>query len=273
MELGEFRKTVDRAIAAGDPRAAAHMLASAWSSDPGSALAGFVASRYERIAPGLGMLRKRLAILRSFTVEPLVPLLKSGAYSAGIALDTQIGEFNSYAQELLDGESPLYEFSPDIVILAVQTRDVAPGLWCGESAGEGVVERYAGWLAAFRRHSNAALIVHSLEVPATPAGGILDAQRAVNQAAAVQRINLALRDLAAEHRGVYILDYDALVARHGRARWGDARKWLTVRLPIASESLPHLAAEWLRFIHPLAGKIAKCVAVDLDNQPGCLGKL
>ena len=68
-----------------------------------------------------------------------------------------------------------------------------------------------------------------------------------------------------ESRGVYILDYDALVARHGRETWGDARKWLTVRLPVASIHLPHLAAEWLRFLHPLAGKIAKCVAVDLDN--------
>ena len=71
--------------------------------------------------------------------------------------------------------------------------------------------------------------------------------------------------LAAEHRGVYILDYDALVARHGRESWGDARKWLTVRLPVASANLPHLAAEWLRFLHPLTGRVAKCVAVDLDN--------
>ena len=55
------------------------------------------------------------------------------------------------------------------------------------------------------------------------------------------------------------------MARHGRARWGDARKWLTVRLPLAPDNLPHLAAEWLRFLHPLAGKVAKCVAVDLDN--------
>ena len=265
MEMGEFRKSVDGAIAGGDRRAAAQMLASAWSSEPGTALAGFVASRYERIAPGLGMVRKRLAILRSFTVEPLVPVLKSGAFSGGIALETHVGEFNSYAQEMLDGESALYRFSPDVVILAVQTRDVAPGLWCGESEGEDVVERYAGWIAAFRRHSNAALIVHTLELPAFAAGGILEAQRAGNQAAAVQRINLGLRGLAAEHRGVYILDYDALVARHGRAHWGDARKWLTVRLPIASENLHQMAAEWLRFIHPLAGKVAKCVAVDLDN--------
>ncbi|HXA49081.1 MAG TPA: HAD-IIIC family phosphatase, partial [Candidatus Acidoferrum sp.] len=71
--------------------------------------------------------------------------------------------------------------------------------------------------------------------------------------------------LAKQHRGVYLLDYDALVARHGRQNWGDARKWLTVRLPIASANLPHMAAEWLRFLHPLTGKVAKCVAVDLDN--------
>src|SRR6185369_13136932 len=122
METREFRKNVDAAIASDDPHSAARMLASAGSAEPGNALAGFVASRYERIAPSLDMLRKRLAILRSFTVEPLVPLLKSGAFSAGIALETHVGEFNSYAQEILDGESALYTFSPDIVILAVQTR-------------------------------------------------------------------------------------------------------------------------------------------------------
>ena len=40
---------------------------------------------------------------------------------------------------------------------------------------------------------------------------------------------------------------DALVARYGRENWGDERKWLTVRLPIASANLPHLAAEGMRF--------------------------
>jgi HAD superfamily phosphatase (TIGR01681 family) len=55
------------------------------------------------------------------------------------------------------------------------------------------------------------------------------------------------------------------VARHGRSTWGDERKWLTVRLPVASPHLPHLVGEWLRFLQPLTGRIAKCVAVDLDN--------
>src|SRR5450756_1818688 len=265
MEPGEFRKDVDRAIATGDAALAARMLASAWEVEPGSALAGFVVSRYDRIAGRLGLLKQRWAILRSFTVEPLVPILKAGAYAGGVALETHLGEFNAYAQEILDHGSALYRYQPDAAVLAVQTRDVAPALWRGESAADDVLSRFGGWIGSFRKYSKAALIVHSLEVPAVACGGILDAQREDNRAEAIQRINRGLRALAGQHRGVYILDYDALVARHGRENWGDTRKWLTVRLPVASANLPHLAREWLRFLHPLAGKVAKCVAVDLDN--------
>jgi FkbH-like protein len=265
MKTGEFRKDVDNAIAAGDASGAARMLSTAWDREPGSALAGFVASRYDRIAGRLGLLNQRWAILRSFTVEPVLPVLKAGAYAAGVALETQLGEFNAYAQEILDPGSSLYRFEPDVVVLAVQTRDVAPALWRGESAEDDVLSRFGDWIGSFRQYSKAALIVHSLEVPAVPRAGVLDAQRENNAAEAIQRINRGLRALAGEHRGVYVLDYDALVARHGRENWGDERKWLTVRLPVASANLPHLAAEWLRFLHPLAGKVAKCVAVDLDN--------
>ena len=73
MVTGEFRKDVDRAIDAGDAAAAARMLAAAWELEPGSPLAGFVASRYDRIAGDLGLLKQRWAILRSFTVEPVLP--------------------------------------------------------------------------------------------------------------------------------------------------------------------------------------------------------
>jgi len=264
MESSEIRKEIEHAIARGDAVQAEKMLRAAWAREPGSAIAGFVASRFDRIRERLSLLPYRLAILRSFTVEPAVPILRAMGYTAGMALEVHAGEFSAYAQEILDPGSALYGFGPDAVVLALQTRDVAPDLWRGEGAGDGVLERFAGWIAAFRRHSAAALIVHTLETPA-PAAGILDGQREDNQAEAVHRINSGLRALAKQHRGVYILDYDALVARHGRQNWGDERKWLTVRLPLASANLPRLTAEWMRFLHPLSGRVAKCVAMDLDN--------
>src|SRR5207248_1380888 len=85
------------------------------------------------------------------------------------------------------------------------------------------------------------------------------------QAATVQRINGELRRVAREYTGVYVLDYDALVARFGRDRWHDEKKWLTMRLPLAADALAHLAGEWLRFLHPLTGKVCKVLVTDLDN--------
>jgi FkbH-like protein len=71
--------------------------------------------------------------------------------------------------------------------------------------------------------------------------------------------------LAREHAGVYVLDYDALVARYGRLSWHDERKWLTMRMPIAANCLIHLSNEWLRFIQPLTGRVCKALVTDLDN--------
>src|SRR5262249_27498082 len=76
------------------------------------------------------------------------------------------------------------------------------------------------------------------------------------------------RDLvgaASQMRGVYVLNYDELVARHGRLRWSDKRMWLMARLPIAADHMIHLAREWMRFLVPLTGKTAKALGVDLDN--------
>ena len=242
------------------------MLASAWELEPGSALAGFVASRYDRIAGRLGLLTQRWAILRSFTVEPLLPLLKAGAYAAGIALEIHLGEFNAYAQEILDPESALYRFQPDVVVLAVQTRDVAPDLWRGESAGggrSGALRRTGS--PAFRSHSNAALIVHSLEVPASPPPASWTRSGRQSRPRPSSASTVDLRALAGRasrrlHPGL---------RRAGgapRPRPLGRRAQVAHRPPaVASANLPHLAAEWLRFLHPLAGKVAKCVAVDLDN--------
>jgi FkbH-like protein len=274
MHTVDFRKDIDGLIASGDATGAARLLRGLWEREAAAGLAGFIVSRYQKLRGRLPLVPYRWAVLRSFTVEPIVPILRASAFTRGIALETHTGEFNAYAQEILDPESTLYRFQPDAVVLAVQTRDLAPDLWRDyarlspserDAAAEGALGRLGDWVRAFRAHSQAALIVHSLETPTVPVEGILDGQAQENQSACIRRINRGLRALGREYRGVYILDYDALVARHGRETWGDERKWLTVRLPVSAAHLPHLAAEWLRFLHPLTGKIAKCVAVDLDN--------
>jgi FkbH-like protein len=269
-----LRQEIDRLVSTGDGINASRHLARLWHQDPGLSTASYIGSCYEKVRPNVSLVPCRLALLRSFTLEPLVPLLRAAALVQGIDLKVYISEFNAYAQDILNPASQLYRFEPDIVTLAVQTRDIAPELWNAYAAlsaeeQQGAVSRvattYQGWVEAFRSRSEAHLIIHTLEEPVFPSQGLFDQQSAGGQVAAIHRVNEALGHIARAHRGVYLMDYDGLVARYGRARWYDECKWLTMRMPIASEHVKHLANEWLRFVHPLIGKVCKALVMDLDN--------
>jgi len=268
------RREIDRLIAEGNSAAASSALAELWTQEKSPSAAAFVVPRYERLRPELALRPFRVAILRSFTVEPMVPLLRAAAFSAGLDLSVYVSDFNTYAQEMLDAGSALYRFQPDAAFLAVQTRDVAPDLWKGfadlepdqiRSATSRVTNDFRDWIAAFRKNCRAHLVIHNLEQPLYPANGLLDAQGDNSQRLAVQQINHELRGIASEQTGVYVLDYDSLIARYGRNTWHSEQKWLTARLPVAAANMNHVVDEWMRFLHPLTGKVAKCLVVDLDN--------
>jgi FkbH-like protein len=268
------RVEVDRLISDGDAAAARMLLMQLWREAPGQASAAFVTSRMEALRDALPLRPCRLAILRSFTVEPLVPLLRAEAFAAGIELDLFVGEFNAYAQEILDPGSRLYEAEPEILVLAAQGRDVSPLLWNDfadldevsvEAESRRVIELYRTLVSSFRSRSASHLIIHGLDLPRPPAHGLLDAQRPSGQADAFRRINDAIRELARDASSVHFLDYADLVARRGSESWYDEAKWHVARLPIASAELIHLVREWIRFLHPLTGRTCKVLALDLDN--------
>jgi FkbH-like protein len=269
-----LRSEVDRLLAEGAPDAASRRLGELWRREPGSATASFVTSRLDQLRDKLPLTKFKLTILRSFTVEPIVPLLRAEAFAYGIELEVHVGDFNTYVQDIVDPNSSLYRFAPNAVILAVRTVDVAPDLArefadlspkATREAADRVARGYEQWVGSFRQHSQAALIVHSLERPTRPSFGVLDSQSETGQSGLIRQINRELRRVAESHRGVYILDYDALVARYGIEHWHDERKWLMARLPVSADHLLHLAREWMRFLVPLAGRTAKILVVDLDN--------
>jgi FkbH-like protein len=265
---------IDERVAQGDAPGAGDLLAELWQTSASPSLAGYVLARYEQIAGARTTVPFKIGILRSFTVEPLVPLLRAGGAVGGFDLAVHLGEFNAYAQEILDPGSRLYGFQPNLVILAVQTQDIAPGLWReyadlspadADRAADRVVEEFSNWLQTLRSRTSATIVVHTLEVPAWPSQGVLDAQVESSQVSAIRRINSRLADLARNLVGVHVLDWDGLLARHGRLNWHDARRWLTVRMPIKADKLTYVAEEWLRYVYPASGRVSKCLVCDLDN--------
>ena len=266
------RNQIISAIEGRDHLRALGLMRQLFDDAPTPANAQFVLKQAAPIREHLALVPCRLAILRSFTVEPVVPILRALALFHGIDLIVQVGAFNAYRKELLDSGSDLYAFNPDVVILATQTRDVLPELWNNDFAVDDSDAHTARagaeiehLIVALRSRSNAHLILNTLEMPAYPNAGILDSQRNSGQSEAIRSVNRHIRDAAAKHLGVYVLDYDALIARFGRVNWGDESKWLTMRMPLGADSFVHLASEYLRFLLPLCGRVCKALVIDLDN--------
>ena len=126
----DLRSEVDRLISAGpisveSAALVSRRLADLWRAEAGSVAAAFLVSRFEKLRGKLPLQPYRLAILRSFTVEPAIPLLRAEAFVHGIDLTVQLGDFNAYPQEILDSNSLLYRFAPDAVMQAGEGDEAA----------------------------------------------------------------------------------------------------------------------------------------------------
>jgi FkbH-like protein len=283
MNSKELRTQIEQLLSNQEWAEAHYNLKELWRRDKAVATANYVASCYERLNVHLALTKCRVAILRSMTLEPLLPVLRAAAFVSGVDAIVQLGQFNAYSQELLDTDSWLYSFNPDVIILAIQTRDIAPEIWEGytdltagelDAAVSRVKEAFSAALYTFRQHSNASMIIHNFEKP-LPSCGILDGQDASGQLSTIDYLNAELRKDCARHRGVYVLNYDGLIARHGVHRWHDESKWMTMRMPFHTDSFAPLVSEWLKFLLPLTGTTCKALVVDLDDTlwNGVLGEV
>ena len=282
INLLEIRKELDRATKAKDASLAWALMFELWSNFPGPASASIILTELNALKDldeKVGAKPFNVCLLRSFTAEPIIPTFKAASSLAHIKLNVNLGQFNTYSQDILSPESLAYAPNTHCVILAVQTRDIAIDLWLGQGAIERervkeVVNNFESLIDSFRSKSDAYLIVHNLQQPAWPSAGILDLASKDSQRDAICQINRGLISLAAKYQGVHILDYDALVARYGRANWSNESRWLSMRLPVAVENFHHLSDEWLKFIVPMSGRVAKALVVDLDNTlwGGVLGE-
>ena len=68
----------------------------------------------------------RVALLRSYTAEPMEPILKLRLLLDGYRPSIWIGGYNQYVQEILDAAGPLHQFRPDLILMMIRLEEVMP---------------------------------------------------------------------------------------------------------------------------------------------------
>jgi FkbH-like protein len=244
----------------------------------------FIARELGKIAPDqLELKPLKIALLSSFSVEFLRQPLLVKSFLNGISAQIYLPGFGQFQQEIRNPASGLYDFSPDVVILAVEGMDWLPQIYRNyldnvekgfETTLDTFREEMQSLIHTFRERSSATLLVNNFVPPVWRQLGILDGHVSVGQAQLVHRVNDSLAELCQHNPGVFMVDYAGLVNRHGALRWYDERMNHYAKAPIAMEMLRHLAAEYVKFLRAVTGQTKKCLVVDLDNTlwGGILGE-
>ena len=287
-ERQEVRRAVKEAASSQDASSAvshARRLL-AVSSKPADVM--FCASTFTSMADSLTsqLQAKRLKtyIVRSITIEPILPFLTTEAVLSNYVLDLNIGGYGSYVDDLLNPQSALAKFKPALVLILLDLEDIAgllPDL-CADGVGDAVdseieesVTRIAQLLRNFRANSSARILFQGCVVPdRTSLGDVGEANLPHSLTNAVYQLNQKLAAICRTISDCVFFDVDHLAARYGRANWRDMRMFLASRLPISSNSFGVYTRGLVRSFSPLFRSPRKVLCTDLDNTlwGGVLGE-
>ena len=207
----------------------------------------------------------RVALTGSFTTTQLAQALKLAAACVGIWIEMYESPYGQYEQELIDGKSPLYAFAPDIVVLAVQERDLRLPQYSG-SPEEEVAREVGRWERLWEtvaKHSKARLIQYNFALPAEFPMGHLGMKLSGSMCMMTRAVNARIGERAGN--GVSIVDCEQLSAVFGKQRWSDPRYWHLAKQAVAFDALPLLSRHTAAVISATLGLTRKCLVLDLDN--------
>ncbi len=236
------------------------------------------------IEKDLGAKRLRTYIVRSVTVEPLLPYLTMEAVKANYVLDVHVGGYGSYVDEILNPTSALSQYNPDLVVILLDLDDIAGQLpeLCADGLGKGVDEaieqsaaRIGQLLHSFRQSNSARIVLQGLVIPDTTSlGDIGDANLSYSLPSAVRELNKRLASICSGVRDCAFFDTDRLAARFGRRSWRDTRLFLSSRLQVSPAAFGVYAEGIVRTFSALFRAPRKVLCTDLDNTlwGGVLGE-
>jgi len=205
----------------------------------------------------------KVAFLGSFTIDPLVDFVTVDAAEAGIRLETYVGGYGQHNQDILNADSGLYAFEPELVFLFVEFGAAVPGAEGEPAAGAARQAAQALTLLAetFKTRSDAPFVMASFMAPPAWPLHIVPAPL-IGQ---VQEANRLLAEAARDDTQVSVLDLDALAAYHGYREAVSPEMLHMARIPFSEDFMALLARKCMSFVKAHKNLARKCLVLDCDN--------
>lgn len=231
-------------------------------------------SKSESIDHDLFEKKIRLAILSSYTLNGLENTICVKCAEKKVSCSVYISGYDQYNQDILNFESGLYKFLPDISFLILDTRSILKNLFyfpysVSQSERKQYIDKRADELiklaTTFTNRSKSKLIISNFSIPTYSPYGILETKTEYSLRQMILDLNSQLSNALINEPSVYIYDFNAFVTKNGENNVFDYRQFLVGDIKVALNYIPYLAEDLMAYIKPVLGINRKCIVLDLDN--------
>ena len=216
----------------------------------------------------------KIGILSSFTINGLDECLKSKSEELDIEYQSFVSGYNQYNQEILNKNSKLYKFNPDITFLIIDIKKILGDFFyfsysvTSEKRKEIIDEKISeikNLLLNFQKSSDKKLIISIVSMPMYSSNGILDNKSEFGFYEMINKLNSELIIFAKNKQGLFVYDFNQFIHKYGEKNIFDYRQFFIGDIQISFQYIPYFANELLSYIKPSLGINRKCIVLDLDN--------
>lgn len=217
----------------------------------------------------------RLAVIGSTTLEPLAACLDIKTRLEGFFVETFVGGYNTYRQEVLDKSSDLYKVKQDVIVLSIDAWSTLDKMFLSnfarmsnkdrQAVQKELVENVLSVISNLDSGSSALILVNNFVVPVFSPLGVVDNKQKIGLKRFFAGANNILAEKIGKNSRVFLVDLDSVASAFGKSRIMNWNTWYRGSVPFSEDFTPILADEYIRYIRAMKGRTKKCIVLDLDN--------
>lgn len=215
------------------------------------------------------LLSKRIAVLASNTTYHFISVLKLFLYKEGISPVFYEGEYDGIAMGLLDTDSEVYSFRPEILLLLTDQKDIKefPQLFADQQVINDWVETNTGYYINLWNHASTIpgcqIFQTTFVLPLYRPLGNMEGSLLFSMTNSLKLLNQNL--IQKKPQNVTFVDMDYLSSYIGKRQWFDDKNYYLSKQGFSFDVFGLVCKAFSKIISSHAGNVRKCLVLDLDN--------
>jgi len=216
----------------------------------------------------------KIAVIGDSTLDGVKEVLNVKCRILGLYPLFYIAPYGQYAQVILNENSALYEFKPDITIVWINVDTVfsenfyLPYRLSSKNRKKLVEDCFKNITLLLKKISegtDSKVILHNFQMPISSSMGILENKQEYGLVESINNLNNKLIKNYQTDNQVFIFDFEGFTSRYGKENVTDLKLRFSADMRLKPDFIPKLCDEYLGYIKPIKSLNKKCLVLDLDN--------